>query len=273
MTSRLPPALLRRVAAGLLLPGRTAAFVGATFGMYGLLEAETALAAEPRRGEVLDAWIGRYGAAMLRLYGVSVLAGGPYVRVGLRYPGRDGTGTGRLFVMNHRSGLDIPLALAHFVATLVSRADLAGWPVIGLAARRVGTLFVDRSSQRSGASVIAAMARALQTGHGVMVFPEGTTFPGDEVRPFKAGAFLAASRTGAEVVPVGTAYAGAGAAFGDEPFLGHLKRVTSTPRTRVALQVGSPISSAGRNAQELSTLAHAAVQEQVDRARASLAGD
>ena len=36
-----------------------------------------------------------------------------------------------------------------------------------------------------------------------------TTFSGDEVRPFRPGAFLAAQRTGAEIVPVGIAYEGA----------------------------------------------------------------
>src|SRR6478609_5701447 len=102
---------------------------------------------------------------------------------------------------------------AFIEANTVSRADLAGWPVIGLAARRVGTLFVDRSDKRSGAAVINAMITGLESGRGVMVYPEGTTFAGDEVRPFRAGAFLAAQRAGAEIVPVGIAYGGDGASF------------------------------------------------------------
>ena len=48
-----------------------------------------------------------------------------------------------------------------------------------------------------------------------MLYPEGTTYSGDEVRPFRAGAFLAAQRTGAEIVPVGIAYEGDAASYGE----------------------------------------------------------
>ncbi len=262
--------VVKRLAGKLRVPGRTAAFVGTTFGMYGLLEAQTALTHEGRRADVLAAWVGRYGRAMLRVYGVDVAGGGPFVGEGKRHPGADARGVGRVFVMNHRSGLDIPLCLALFDATIVSRADLAGWPVIGMAARRVGTLFVDRASKQSGASVVVAMVKALEAGRGVMVYPEGTTYAGDEVRPFKPGAFHAARRAGAEIVPVGVAYAGEGASFGDEPFLDHLKRVSATARTRVAVRVGAPIAAGTRDVGELEGLARDAVQALVREARASL---
>jgi 1-acyl-sn-glycerol-3-phosphate acyltransferase len=125
--------------------------------MYGMLEVDTALSPASARELVLHKWMRRYGRRLLDLYGVEVHAGGPYVGEGAQYPERDARGRGRLFVMNHRSGLDIPITLAFFEATIVSRADLARWPVIGVAARRVGTLFVDRASRQSGAAVIQAM--------------------------------------------------------------------------------------------------------------------
>jgi 1-acyl-sn-glycerol-3-phosphate acyltransferase len=77
----------------------------------------------------------------------------------------------------------------------------------------------------------------------VIVFPEGTTFPDDEVRPFRAGAFVAALRSGADVVPVGLAYAhGSGAAFVNESFPAHLARVAAAKPSRVAVCVGQPIA-------------------------------
>lgn len=257
----------------LRFPLRTAGFVGLTFGMYGLLEVDTARSPASARSEVLHLWMRRYGRALLDLYGVDVRAGGPFVGSGGHYPGRDARGRGRLFVMNHRSGLDVPITLAFFEATILSRADLAGWPVIGMAARRVGVLFVDRGDRRSGAAVIQAMTQALEGGRGVMVYPEGTTFAGDEVRPFRAGAFTAARRAGAEVVPVGLAYGGGEeAAYLDESFADHMKRVSRARRTTAAIEVGEPISAADLEVEPLRDAAHAAVQSLVHRARAALAG-
>ena len=173
--------------------------------------------------------------------------------------------------MNHRSMLDIFVNLAFLEANIVSRADLSGWPVIGLAARRVGTLFVDRSSKRSGAAVINAIVHASLRGKGVMVYPEGTTFSGDEVRPFRAGAFLAAQRTGAEVIPVGIAYDGDAASFGDEPFVKHLLRVSGARETRIGLEIGDPLRAADHaEVDTLKDMARERVQALVLRARARL---
>jgi len=62
------------------------------------------------------------------------------------------------------------------------------------------------------------------------------------VRPFHPGAFVAAHRAGAMVVPVGLAYPlGSGAAFFGESFLGHLSRVASAPPDRVAVCTGEAL--------------------------------
>jgi lyso-ornithine lipid O-acyltransferase len=259
------------------VPLRTAGFVGLTFSLLAGFEGERALCEDDRaRDDVTYKWMARYGQGLLRLYGLEVSARGPFVEGG-RHPARDASGRGRLFVMNHRSMLDIFVNLAFLEANIVSRADLSGWPVIGLAARRVGTLFVDRSSKRSGAAVINAMCAAVERGRAVMVYPEGTTFSGDEVRPFRPGVFLAAARTGAEIVPVGIAYEGEAAFYLDEPFARHLLRVSATRRIRIALEVGEPIlpgrPTAGAGDAEITALeavTHERVQALVHRARARL---
>ncbi|WP_437327376.1 lysophospholipid acyltransferase family protein [Sorangium sp. So ce381] len=271
----------------LRFPLRTAGFVGLTFGMYGLLEVDTAISPAADREVVLHTWMRRYGRALLKLYGLDVRAGGLFQGelasgraagaadpAGAGYcPGRDAAGVGRLFVMNHRSALDIMITLAFFEATVVSRADLAGWPVIGMAARRVGTLFVDRSSKRSGSAVVQAMCAALKGGRGVMVYPEGTTFSGDEVRPFRAGGFTAACRVGAEIVPVGLVYGGAESSYVDESFTAHMARVSRARRIPVAIEVGAPIATVGQDVGEVRDESHRAVQALVHRARARLVAD
>jgi 1-acyl-sn-glycerol-3-phosphate acyltransferase len=254
-----------------LFPIRTAAFIGLTLSMYGMLEVDTLTHDPSAREPILHKWIARYGRTLLALYGVEVIARGPYVEEGRVLPGVDASGRGRIFIMNHRSGLDIALSLAYVEATIVSRGDLAGWPLIGMAARRVGTLFVNRENKQSGVSVLNAMSAAVERGRGVLVYPEGTTFAGDEVRPFRAGAFSTALRTGAEIIPIGIAYAGAEATYVQDSFLKHMKHVSAIPRTRVGLVAGEPLKAEG-SVRDLETRAHDVVQQLVHRARALAGG-
>jgi 1-acyl-sn-glycerol-3-phosphate acyltransferase len=153
---------------------------------------------------------------------------------------------------------------------MVSRADIAKWPVIGPAARAAGTVFVDRSSAKSGAATIRALERALVDGHTIGIFPEGTTFDGDDVRPFHGGAFVAASRAGAEILPVGLAYPqSSGAAFVDETFTRHLARMAKSDATRMVIAVGKPfVAERGSKAAKLVDRARSDVSSLVARARA-----
>ncbi len=249
---------------------RAAGFVGLTSSLLVAMETHRGLAPPDRKDPVLFDYIELYGHGLLRLSGVEITARGPHADQKKRYPGTDRRGKGRIFVMNHRSLVDVFVTLAFVEATIVSRADLAGWPVIGLAARRVKTLFVDRSDKRSGQAVVRAMVDAVDAGRGVMVYPEGTTFAGDEVRPFRPGAFLAAERTGAEIIPVGIAYEGDGASYVDEPFAQHMRRVAGAKKTRVGLVIGEPISPAS-GVDATREAAHARVQALVGEARALLA--
>ncbi|AKT43869.1 lysophospholipid acyltransferase family protein [Chondromyces crocatus] len=262
---------LSRLVDELRFPLRTVGFAGLTFTHYGLLELDCARSPSGEREQLLHKWMHRYGQALVQLFGVDVRAGGEHVGAGAQYPGTDARGRGRLFVMNHRSGLDVLVTLAHFECTILSRADLARWPVIGVAARRAGVLFVDRGSRSSGAASVNAMTTALEGGRAVMVYPEGTTFAGDEVRAFRQGAFNAARRAEAEVVPVGIAYGGSDAAYMDESFVDHMKRVSRAQKTPVAIEVGEPIPPS-TDADGLRLAAHERVQALVHRARAALEG-
>src|SRR5205085_450828 len=171
-----------------------------------------------------------WARALLSLFSIECVVKGavpPPTRKGER---------GRLIVSNHRSAIDIGVLLATFGGTMVSRDDLARWPLIGAAARSVGTVFVDRASAKSGAATIRMLEKHLRAGRTMHIFPEGTTFDGDEVRPFHGGAFIAAARTEAEIVPVGLAYPKAsGAAFVGETFPQHLARLAASDDTRMVI--------------------------------------
>ena len=243
---------------------RAAGFVGFTGLMIPLYVTRDRLA-RGDRDEVRDRWVKRWAGGLLSLFAVQVE---PML---LPPPTR---GRGRLVVSNHRSAIDIGVLLQTFGGRMVSKADLSGWPIIGAAARSVGTVFVERGDAKSGASAIREIRELLKAGQTVIIFPEGTTFAGDEVRPFQAGSFLSATNTGAEVLPVGLAYEeGSDAAFFGETFSNHLARIAASPRkTRVRIAFGEPIlTPASTKAASLATLSHTAVTDAVARARASFA--
>lgn len=144
-----------------------------------------------------------------------------------------------LVVANHRSPLDILLGLHLIGGVVVSHHGVAAIPVVGHAAKYTDTIFVDRSDRRSGARAIREMRRRLNEGRNVIVFPEGTTFPGDEVRPFKRGAFSAAKGLPVKVLPLGIVYS-PGMEYVGETFGQHLLRASTRKRTPIWLSIGDP---------------------------------
>jgi 1-acyl-sn-glycerol-3-phosphate acyltransferase len=249
---------LRRIA-------RIAGFGALTTAMLPLFLAHEGVSHGRERAHVRERWVGAWCSALLRLFGVRAIRRGSL-------PPR---GRGHLVVANHRSTADILLLLRTFGGYMVSRSDLARWPLVGVAARAVGTVFVDRSDVVSGANAVRAIRDRLAAGDTVIVFPEGTTFPDDEVRPFRAGAFVAALRSGADIVPVGLSYArGSGAQFVNESFPAHLARMAAAKPSRVAMCVGEPIAVAERaRAAPIRDQAHAEVQRLVREARRLVDGD
>jgi 1-acyl-sn-glycerol-3-phosphate acyltransferase len=244
---------------------RIAGFGALTGAMLPALLTHQRLARPAQREHIRDRWVRAWARGLLATFGVRVNTYGTLPSAGER---------GHLVVANHRSTADILVLLREFGGQMVSRADLAGWPLVGAAARAVGTVFVDRSDAFSGANAVRAIRGRLSAGGTVIVFPEGTTFPDDEVRPFHAGAFLGALRSGADVVPVGIAYGtGSGAAFVNESFPAHLARMAAASPSRVVLRVGEPIEVPERaRAATLRDRAHAEVQRLVHEARARVDG-
>lgn len=174
--------------------------------------------------------------------------------------------TGALIVANHRSPMDVAILLYLTSGHFMSRADLARWPVIGRAAQRVGTIFVDRAHSSQGAAAIRTAARMLREGKRVIVFPEGTTHAqGDELLPFRSGAFVALQDTGARMVPVGMAYP-AGAEFHEPTFHEHVLRMARTKRLVVGVCIGESLASSG-HAETDRDVARGVIQTLVHTAR------
>lgn len=249
---------------------RVAAFTVNTIVCWIFFELCGLIRFKKQRINLINTWVPRWARINLWIFGVKVHVRGPHVEEGQLYPSQGANGVGRVFVANHSSGLDIPIIFTVAEARCISRHDVANWPLVGRGARRVGTLFVDRASRRSGASVLKEVDQALARGEGVAMFPEGTSFPGDEVHDFRNGAFNAAQRAEAEVVPLGIAYGNEAAYYHDVSFMTHIKNFARLKRQHVAVEIGKPLEAA--SSMEAKDLARKQVQELVNRSRERLEG-
>jgi 1-acyl-sn-glycerol-3-phosphate acyltransferase len=249
---------------------RTSAVLVSTFVFWLCFEIALLVGGTTNRRQVINRWLPRWAKTGLRILRVQVIPAGKLYKPGDLVPGRDNTGRGRIFIANHRSALDIPILLSLVEARCISRSDLANWPIFGRGARAVGTLFVDRSSRRSGAAVLKEVAHAVENGEGVAMFPEGTSFAGDEVRSFRNGAFNAARRTGVQIVPIGFAYSDEAAYFVKMSFLEHAKHLATAKSMRVAVEIGEPLEIDSLATVDVIKIAHDQVQELVNRARGRL---
>ncbi len=249
-----------RIVPRLRVSARASGLALLTVVQLGAVQAHQRIVREPRRDEVFQRHMRVWVRMLLKMFGVR-----PIVEPGAAPPK---TAKARLVVSNHRSPIDIAILLSIFGGQVLSRADLADWPILGVAARKAGTIFVDRDASGSGARAIRTIQRRLKDGATIIVFPEGTTFPGDEVRPFRVGAFVGVQHLDLEVVCVGLAYE-PGAEFVDESFLQHLDRTARRPITRVAIRIGQPLRPSGRAADVAESLRQQ-VQRLTHEARTSL---
>ncbi len=253
---------------------RMSVFVISTFTLWLGFEF-TVVCLRRKRIDAVNRWVPRWAKFNLKVFGVQLETHGKHLDDGQPYPSRDAgsseTGSiGRIFIANHRSGMDIPVLFAVAETHVISRHDVANWPILGRSARRIGTLFVDRKSRRSGALVLREVDKNLKRGEGIAMFPEGTAHVGDEVHEFQQGAFNAARRASAEIIPFGIAYSDPTAYFAGQPFLKHMKRIACLKTLRVAVEVGEPLKFDEDSSVELKEHARQRVQELVNRARAKL---
>ena len=109
-----------------------------------------------------------------------------------------------IYMSNHQSNFDIPVALAYFPFKFrwVAKAELFKIPIFGNAMRRVGHINIDRSNRRAAFKSLKKAAKNIQEGVSVLIYPEGTRSKDGNIRPFKKGGFVLAVESGAPIVPV-----------------------------------------------------------------------
>lgn len=93
-------------------------------------------------------------------------------------------------VANHASWSDIFTLHAAKRVYFVSKAEVRGWPGIGVLARGTGTIFINRVRGEAKQQQKTLRDR-LSIGHKLLFFPEGTSTDAMRVLPFKTTLFAA----------------------------------------------------------------------------------
>ncbi|MGQ4810181.1 2-succinylbenzoate--CoA ligase [Candidatus Entotheonellaceae bacterium PAL068K] len=171
-----------------------AAYVWSVFGLLGPV-AWTLVVLLPRQ-----AW----RQTVLRHLGQLVfkLAGIPRQVQGLeRLPRPEGP---CVIVVNHASYLDALVLLATLPGDIgyVAKQELATQFLSRLPMRRLGVEFVERFDTQRGLDDTARVVDTVRHGRTVVFFPEGTFGREPGLRPFRMGAFVAATQAGVPVLPV-----------------------------------------------------------------------
>ncbi len=112
-----------------------------------------------------------------------------------------------LYVANHISWLDIPVIGSVADVGFLSKIEVRHWPLVGWLAARNGTLFIERGGRDAASAAAEAMTWHLVRKRPVLVFPEGTTTQGHNVRRFHPRLFGAAILADCPVQPIAMRYA------------------------------------------------------------------
>lgn len=208
-----------------------------------------------RRHRITRHWSG----GVLDIFGLALeVEGEPHLR---------GAGEPVLIVGNHISWVDIYAYLSIADFRFIAKSEVKSWPLIGWFARNIGTIFVERDRPRDAVRVGRELREALEAGHAVCLFPEGTTTDGSVVLPFSSVLISAAVDKGIPLQPVSITYrrsdggACTRAAFtGDATLVGSIWELAGGGRSVVKLSFLDPIATHGVDRRSLARQAEDAVR-------------
>ncbi|HZN78853.1 MAG TPA: lysophospholipid acyltransferase family protein [Mycobacterium sp.] len=197
-----------------------------------------------------------YCRMMLRCLGVRITVSGGPIR-NLR---------GVLVVSGHVSWVDIFAIGAVMPGRFVARADLVDWIGLGMVARLMKVIPIDRASLRRLPDVVGTVAARLRAGQTIVAFPEGTTWCGLAYGPFRPAMFQAAVDAGRPVQPLRLSYhhrdgrpSTVAAYVGDDTLMASIRRLVTARRTVVHVQVES-LQLPGTSRRDLAARCEAAVR-------------
>ncbi len=110
-----------------------------------------------------------------------------------------------VFIANHLSYMDTPVALAHIPVQFrfLAKRGLFQIPFLGQHLSRAGHIPVPREDPRAAVKVMQTAAETIQQKHiSLLIFPEGGRSEDGQLQAFKEGGAYIAIRAGAPLVPL-----------------------------------------------------------------------
>ncbi|MDA8361290.1 MAG: lysophospholipid acyltransferase family protein [Gammaproteobacteria bacterium] len=176
-----------------------------------------------------------------------------------------------LIVANHISWIDIAAIGAVTPGRFVAKAEIRDWPLIGWLAARAGTLYIRRGDRRASAAVADEITQAFLRDQSVILFPEGTSTDGRDVRPFHPRLLMPAIEAQCPVQPVALRYPArdggvhpAAPFINDDSLLEHLWRLMRVRgEVHVELSFFAAEASAHMDARDLAERTRAVIRRHV----------
>lgn len=110
-----------------------------------------------------------------------------------------------IFLANHQGSFDV-FVIYGFLPNRFSwimKKELRKIPLVGFACKKIGHIFIDRSSPVKSMQSLAEAERTItERGASIVMFPEGTRSRNGEVGRFKGGAFKMAGDLDFDIAPM-----------------------------------------------------------------------
>jgi 1-acyl-sn-glycerol-3-phosphate acyltransferase len=139
----------------------------------------------------------------------------------------------------------------------VAKREVSGYPVVGVIAKLMRTVFVDRTRRHQTPEVNAAIAERLSEGHPVVLFAEGTSSDGNRVLEFRSALIGAVAQvdpahavllqpasigyTRIQGIPMGRQHRPLVAWYGDLDFTPHFKEFVRRGVVDVTVTFGTAV--------------------------------
>lgn len=233
---------------------RLAAFVAATFAIYGLWWAASWVVPNKRLWrQVIFHWWSRSFAVIARMK-IEVVGPPPKPPFFL--------------VCNHVSYVDIPALRLAANGVFVAKREIKDWFLAGPMITNMGNVYIDRKNRRDIPRAGAEVISRLDAHEGVILFPEGTSTKGESVLPFNSSFLEFAAASGLPVYyasiryttpPGGPTPSERVCWWDDITFMAHLFRLFTLPSfTATVTFCESPITDPDRK--KLATSLHEGVE-------------
>jgi 1-acyl-sn-glycerol-3-phosphate acyltransferase len=176
-----------------------------------------------------------------------------------------------LVVSGHVSWVDIFAIGSVMPGRFVAKSEVISLPGLGLLARLMKVIPIERASLRRLPDVVGTVAARLRAGQTVVAFPEGTTWCGLAYGQFRPAMFQAAVDAGRPVQPLRLSYhhrdgspSTVAAYVGDDTLMASIRRLITAQRTFVRVQVES-LQLPGDDRRDLAARCEAAVRADLAR--------